>query len=116
MKVNVTSVDHAPPELEAQTPSQLELLRKIPGSDRPDCWIGIAAKPIRSLREGREMQVTHVIIWPRWQGTQIGSGTKQMPIGIAYVTDISVLDDSFLDFKKCAYVAIGVADELQPTT
>jgi hypothetical protein len=116
MKINVTSVDYAPPELEGQTPFHVELLRKIPGSDRPDYWLGVAAQPIRWLKEGREVQVTHIVVSARWQGTQIGPGMKQMPIGIAYVTDSSILDDSFLDFKKCAYVAIGVADELQPTS
>jgi hypothetical protein len=112
MKINVTSVDHAPPELESQTPFQLELLKKIPGSDRPDYWLAVAAQPIRWLREGREMQVTHIIVSARWQGTQIESGMGQIPIGIAYVTDNSVVNDSFLDFKKCAYVAIGSAEEL----
>ena len=116
MKINVISVDYAPPELEGQTPFQVDLLRKISSSDRPDCWIAVVAKPIRWLREGQEVQVTHLIVWPRWQGMQIGPGMKQMPIGIAYVSDGSVLHDSFLDFKKCAYVAIGAADELQPTT
>jgi len=112
MKINVTSVDYAPPELEGQTPIQLELLREIPGSDRPDYWLAVAAQPIRWLREGREAYLTHIIISARWQGTQIGPRMKQLPIGIAHVTDSAVLDDSFLDFKKCTYVAIGTADEL----
>ena len=116
MKINITSVDYAPPELESQTPFELEVLRKIPSSDRPDCWIGVAAKPIRSLREGQEVKVTHLILWPRWQGMQIGPGMKQMPIGIAYVTDRSLLSDSFLDSKKCTYVAIGIGDELPSKT
>jgi hypothetical protein len=116
MKINVRSVDYAPPELGGQTPFELELLRKILCTDRPDCWIAVARRPLRWLREGQEIQVTQLIVWPRWQGTQIGPAMRQMPIGIAYVTDSSLLDDAFLDFKKCAYVAIGAADELQPTT
>jgi len=116
MKINVTSVDYAPPELEGQTPFQVDLLRKIPSSDRPDCWLAVAAKPIRSLRESQEVQVTHVIVWARWQGMQIGPGMKQMPIGIAYVIDSSLLDNASLDFKKCIYVAIGIADKLPLTT
>jgi hypothetical protein len=116
MKINVTSVDHAPSELEGRTPFHVELMRKIPGSDRPDYWLGVAAQPIRWLKEGREVQVTRIVVSAPWQGTQVGPGMKQMPIGIAYVTDSSILDDSFLDFKECAHVAIGVADELQPTS
>jgi len=114
MKINVTSVDHAPPDLEGQTPFQLELLRKIPGSDRRgrDYWIAVAAQPIRWVREGQEVLVTHVLIAARWQGTQIGPGMRQMPMNISFVTDISLLEDSVLDLKKCDFVAIGTADEL----
>src|SRR5260370_14847873 len=89
MKINVTCVDYAPPELESQAPFELEVLREIPSSDRPGCWIGVAAKPIRSLREGQEVHVTHLIVWPRCQAMQIGPGMKQMPIGIPSVTESS---------------------------
>jgi hypothetical protein len=114
MKIVVRSVDYAPPELEGQTPFQLELLRKVPGSDGPgrDYWIAVAAQPIRWAREGQEVLVTHVLVATRWQGTQIGSGMRQMPINISFVTDISLLEDSALDTKKYAFVAIGTADEL----
>jgi len=93
MKMSVTSVDYAPPEREGQTPFQLELLRKIPGIDGRgrNYWIAVAA---------------------RWQGTQIGSGMRQIPVNIPFVTDISLLEDSVLDIKKCTFVAIGTADEL----
>jgi hypothetical protein len=36
---------------------------------------------------------------------------KNLPVGIAYVTDISLLEDSELDFSKSAYVAIGIAPD-----
>jgi hypothetical protein len=116
MRINVISVDHAPPELEGQTPFQLELLRKISGNDRPDYWIAVAAQPIRWVREGQDVLVTHVVVTARWLGTQIAPGMRQLPINIAYVTDSSLLDDASLDFKKSAFVAIGTADESQPTT
>jgi hypothetical protein len=32
-----------------------------------------------------------------------------LPVGIAYVTDESVLEDVHLDFKKCKYVSIGIS-------
>lgn len=85
--------------------------RKIPGSDRSDYWIAVLAKPIHWLREGQPTEVTHIIVSARWQGTQIGPGMGQIPIGIAYVIDSSVLSDCTLDLKKCAYVAIGSATE-----
>jgi hypothetical protein len=115
MKIRVTSVDNAPPELEGQTPFDAELLKMIPGRDRPDYWIAVLAKPIRWLNQGRESEVTHIILVARLQGTQIGPGMRPMPVGIAYIVDSSVLGDSSLDFKKCAYVAIGTAEELRPT-
>jgi hypothetical protein len=111
MRINVTSVDYAPPELEGQTPFQLELLKKIAGSDRPEYWIAVAAQPLRWRREGQDVLVTHVVVAVRWLGAQIAPGMRQLPINIAYVTDISLLEDSFLDVKKSAYVAIGIADE-----
>ena len=111
--IRITSVDYAPPELEAQTPIEARLLKKIKGTDRhPYYWTAVLSKPIRWLNQGRESEVTHVVVAARWLGMEIGLGMKQMPIGISYVIDSSVLDDSSLDVKKVAYVAIGVADEV----
>jgi hypothetical protein len=106
-------VDYAPPELNEQTPFEAELLRRISGKDRDDYWVAELAKPLRWVSEGGEKAVTHVVVAARWQGTQIGRGMKGLPVGIAYVTDGSPLADPALDFKKCAYVAIGIADESQ---
>lgn len=115
MRIRITSVDYAPPELEAQTPIDAELLKAIPGPDRADYWIAAVTKPIRWVRDRTELSVTHIIVTARWQGTQIGPGMQQLPIGIAYVVDESVLGDSSLDLKKCAYVAIGIGEELRST-
>ena len=112
MRFRITSVDYAPPELEAQTPFEAELLREIPGKDRSDYWIAVLDKPLQWLNEGKPTVVTHIIVAARWQGTRIGSGMKQMPIGISYAVDISLLNDPLLDFEKCAYVAIGVATDV----
>jgi hypothetical protein len=112
MKIRVNSVDYSPPELEGRTPFNAELLRMIPGSDRPDDWLAALATPIRWLEQGQEVEVTHIVVSARWQGTQIAPGMKCLPVGIAYVLDSSVLNDSSLDFKKCAYVAIGVAEQV----
>jgi len=111
MKIRVNSVDYAPPELDEQTPFEAELLKRISGKDRDDYWIAALAKPLRWVSEGGERAVTHIVVAARWQGTEIGRGMKGLPVGIAYVTDGSLLADSALDFKKCSYVAIGTADE-----
>ena len=47
----------------------------------------------------------------RWEGTRIGPGAKDLAVGIAYVTDKSLLEDEHLDFKKCVYLAIGISHE-----
>jgi len=88
-------------------------LTRIAGKDRDDYWIAELAKPLRWVSEGGERAVTHIVVAARWQGTEIGHGMKGLPVGIAYVTEGSLLVDSSLDFKKCAYVAIGIADESQ---
>jgi hypothetical protein len=111
MRIRVTSVDYAPPELNEQRPFEAQLLKKLPGKDRDDYWVAVLVKPLKWVSAGGEREVKHIIVTARWQGTQIGQGMKGLPMGIAFVTDDSVLSDSILDFRKCVYVAIGVADE-----
>ena len=36
---------------------------------------------------------------------------EQLPVGIAYVTDETLLEDDRLDSGKCSYVAIGISSE-----
>ena len=108
-KLHVTSVDYAPEELHDQVPLVFELLREIPGSDRPDYWIGKCKTPIQWIEGNKE--ITHVVIAARWQGTRIEPYVKNLPIGISYVLDESVLTDETLDFNKCSYVAIGISHE-----
>ena len=111
MQLTITQVDHAPSELHEQIPLVVKLVREIPGEDRPDYWLGEAKSPIRWIDDNHETEVTHVIVAARWEGTRIEAGVKNLPVGIAYVTDQSLIGDSSLDFSKCAYVAIGIAHE-----
>ncbi|MCH8951615.1 MAG: hypothetical protein IID49_05760 [Proteobacteria bacterium] len=37
---------------------------------------------------------------------------ENIPVGIAYVTDGSLIDDRHLDFAKVSYVVIGIATEI----
>jgi hypothetical protein len=110
MKITVTSVDYAPDDLYEQTPFEAELLRQIPGPDRPDYWLASLPKPLRWRRDGKDTQVTHLVLAARWVGGQIARGMRTTPVNIAYVVDESLLTDAALDFQKSAYVAIGVAD------
>jgi hypothetical protein len=111
MQLTITSVDYAPGELHDQVPIIVKLLREIPGDDRPDYWLGEVQNPIRWIVNNHEKQITHVVLAARWEGTRIEPSVKDLPVGIAYVTDQSLLDDSKLEFKKCSYVAIGFAHE-----
>jgi hypothetical protein len=111
MELYVTSVDHAPEELYDQVPFVFELVREIPGKDRPDYWIGKCKIPIRWIHENHEKQIKYVVVAARWEGTRIEPNVEHLPIGISYVIDESVLTDETLDFNKCIYVAIGMSHE-----
>ncbi len=47
---------------------------------------------------------------PGWGG--FGTGVRQLPLGIAYVTDATLLADARLGLAKNACVAIGTGDEM----
>jgi len=111
MELHVTSVDYAPEELYDQVPLVFDLIREIPGSDRPDYWIGKCKKPIRWIDDNFEKCIEHVIVAARWEGTRIEPDVQNLPIGISYVVDESILTDDTLNFDKCKYVAIGVSHE-----
>ena len=110
-KLSITSVDLGPEELKGQTPLLIELLREMPGPDRPDYWLGRAVNPIRWIEGGVERQITHVVVASRLPNTRIESRVENLPVGIAFVIDMSQLEDEALDFAKCKYIAIGVAHD-----
>ena len=110
MKLRITSVDYAPDDLYEQTPFEAELLRQLPGPDRPDYWLAEVHKPIRWAKDGKEHNVTHLVLAARWVGGVIAPGIHNTPVNISYVTDQNLLTEKRLDFSRCAYVAIGVAD------
>ena len=112
MRLTITSVDYCPADLSEQVPINVELLRQLPGPDRLDYWLGRLDKPLRWIRNNEQSFVYHLILAARWQGTRIEQGARNIPIGIAYVTDASQLMDSSFAFEKVAYVAIGMATEV----
>lgn len=87
MQLTITSVDYAPEDLYDQVPMMVDLIREIPGHDRPDYWLGALKTPIRWLVENQVREVTHLVVAARWEGTRIDVGVQSLPIGIAYVTD-----------------------------
>ena len=113
MKLKITDVDYAPEELYEQTPFEISLLREIPGSDRPDYSIGELKNEIKWIKDNHELKVSHVVVAARWVGTAIQPNASNLPIGISYVTDLSLLKDKKLNFEKCEYIAIGISHEIE---
>jgi len=111
MQLTVKGVDYAPKELSEQVPFEVRLLRQMPGSDRPDDWLGSVTPSLRWVVDGVEREVTHVVLASRYVGQAIRPGAVDLVVGISYVTDPSLLDDVQLTLAKCAYVAIGVCRE-----
>jgi hypothetical protein len=108
--IQVKSVDYAPDDLYGQTPFDVDLLRLIPGSDASDYWLGQLRKPLQWQRGGTLHHITHVVVAARHVGRPISPGMRSTGVNISYVTDPSILQDAKLEFSKCSYVAIGVAD------
>jgi hypothetical protein len=110
MRFSITSVDYAPDELHAQVPIRGRVLRQMPGPDRPDYFLAQLETPLMWRRDAEEVMVSHIVLAARWVGGVLTPEMRHTPVNIAYVIDTSVLSDSKLDFQKCHYSAIGVAD------
>jgi hypothetical protein len=106
----ITSVDYEPEDLGSQIPCRGALIREIPGPDRPDYWLASLVTPL-SWKDGETVRsVKFLVISSRYVGQRVSVPMPpRLTIGIAYVLDESVLEDSQLDFHKCKYVAIGEA-------
>lgn len=111
-RFRVTSVDHAPDDLYEQVPFDGVLLRKISGPDRPDYWLAELSKPLRWSDSNEDRLITHLVLVSRYTGQTITPGFGKLVVGISFVTDQSALGDDTLDFNKCIYSAIGVAEEV----
>jgi len=111
MELTISGVDDAPEELQEQTPLVVDLVRELPGDDRPDYWLARLRTPVRWFHENQPRHVNYLVLAARWEGTRIESGVAGLPVGIAFVTDESLLDDARLDFRKCHYAAIGLSHD-----
>ena len=81
MNIVIKSVDHAPDDLEAQTPIRGRLLRTIAGHNRSNCWLVELRPPVSWTTDGATRTIRHLVVWARWQGTSIGPGAA-LPVGI----------------------------------
>jgi hypothetical protein len=112
MKVLVRSIDTGPTDLEHQLPFQATLLREIAGRDRPDYWLAQLDAPLRWAQPERHYEITHIILATRAVDDRITADMRNTGVGIAYVIDMTLLQDEQIDFSKCSYVAIGFADAM----
>jgi hypothetical protein len=54
--------------------------------------------------------VSHLVLSARWVGVPLVAGVKMVPVNIAFVVDETLLNDEFLDSKKCYFAALGTID------
>ena len=107
MRFSVTSVDGVE-DFDGALPFKGKVLRQLPGSDRPDYFLAVLDTPFTWKKEKK--LISHIVICARWDGGVLSAKMSHTAVNIAYVTDKSVLSDPKLDFTKCYFVAIGVAD------
>lgn len=108
----LTGVDYAPDELHDQLPVDGFLLRRLAGPDRPDYWLAELSAPLHWRDGSVSRTVTHLVVATRYEGESIHEGLERVVVGIAYVTDSSLLKDEMLGFDKAKYVAIGVLEHI----
>ncbi|MGW9630540.1 hypothetical protein ACWGST_07525 [Agromyces sp. NPDC055520] len=131
-KIVITSVESAPADLAEQLPVHAELVRILPGPDRPDYSLAIAKKPIhfrttvaalehagvdpttadpqmiRVHDDGTaDLVVFGLVLCARVAGETIHLAMKDFPVNIAYVIDNTQLSDASVDFSKSYFAAIG---------
>lgn len=94
--------DCAPSDMPEQLPIECTIMRTIHGSDRADYAIAICRVPL--YYEGQAIK--HLVLAPRFAGEHISENTQEIVLGVAYVTDDSLINDKTLSFEKCKYVAI----------
>ncbi|SIO01603.1 hypothetical protein [Agromyces cerinus] len=131
-KIVITRVDTAPDDLAAQLPVHAELVRILPGSDRPDYALAIAKKPIHfrttltALEQAgvdpsaadpqmirvhddgtADLVVFGLVLCARVAGETIHLAMEDFPVNIAYIIDNTQLGDASVDFAKSYFAAIG---------
>lgn len=108
IRIQLIDCDYAPQDMESQLPITCSLLKMIPGKDRPDYWLAKCERPIKF----ETTDINYLILAPRFVGAEMKKGMGSIFLGVAYVTDETLTQDTTLDFNKCKYVAVCTAKEL----
>lgn len=139
--ITIDGIDLGPDDLAAQLPRRAELLRPIPGPDRPDYALAVmqetpltfdttltelraagvdpaTADPdlIRYADDGEHVRlfVYGIVLAPRIVGDRIHLSMRGMPVGLAYVIDNTAMRDETLDLAKCFYAAVAFVSSVPP--
>lgn len=102
IKLRLIDCDVAPENMSKQLPVECIIERTIPGSDRPDYSIAVCKTPL--YYDGQAIK--YLVLAPRFVGEHINKNTHEIVLGVAFVTDDSLIKDKVLSFEKCKYVAI----------
>lgn len=109
MKLTITVVDtHS--ELDEQVPIEVDLIRQLAGSDRPDYWLGIPRKPIVWLSPSGRREINQVTLASRHVGRPIVTGARGLLVALGYVLDPSAIDGDRVDLRKVHYAEIATVD------
>ncbi|MDR1101089.1 MAG: hypothetical protein LBL34_01850 [Clostridiales bacterium] len=112
--LDLLSVDNGIADLESQLPMKAKLIKHIPvkaelingmtAENKSNYWI---AKCERAFSFEGEM-IEYIVLAPRLVGQSIHKGVGNVVLSLAYVTDNSLLEDVWLDFKKCKHVGANL--------
>ncbi len=108
LKFKLIDCDYAPQDMENQLPITFSIIRQLPGSDTNDYWLAKCEKPIKY----GDKNINYIVVGCRYVGSKLGKGVGNIALNVAYVIDESLLDDTNMNFEKCEYVAICIAEEL----
>lgn len=113
-KIEITSIEKGPKELELQLPINAEAIKELQGKDRPDYILAKLESAIWWVNKEKEInkEIDFVVLCAKFKGQTVDSNMKDMTIALAYVIDNSIADDDVLNFKKCKYIAVATASAL----
>ena len=110
-KIEISTIEQGPKELELQLPIKAEVIREIPGKDRPDYMVAKLESPIFWVDKAKNIntEISNFVICSKFKGQKVDNSMKDLTIAIAYVIDDSLEDDKILNLKKCKYMAVAKA-------
>ncbi|MEO9884585.1 MAG: hypothetical protein ABJR05_03510 [Balneola sp.] len=110
-KIEITSIEKGPKELELQLPINAEAVKELPGKDRSDYILAKLESSILwvNKEKGISKEIDFVVLCAKFKGQSVTSSMKDMTVAVAYVIDNSIEKDVMLNFKKCKYMAVAIA-------